>query len=76
MTIRSHKVMDSTGHSTIEFDSTNTVALGEAMARFEALTKSGHAAATRSAGDADYVVVKDFKDTKDETLFVPAMQGG
>ena len=42
----------------------------------KALTDGGHAAATRKTGESDYTVVKNFKDTQDETLFVPAMQGG
>ena len=40
------------------------------------VTDGGHAAATRKTGESDYTVVKNFKDTQDETLFVPAMQGG
>ncbi len=71
-----HIVPDHSGHSTIEFDRANTVELGEAMERFEALTKSGHAAATRKAGETDFTVVKKFEDTQDETLFARHMQGG
>ena len=71
-----HFIMDVTGHETIEFDATNTVDLDAAMERFNKLTKSGHAAATRKTGERDYKVVKSFKDTEDETLFVPAMKGG
>ena len=71
-----HFVMDSTGHSTIDFDKADPGALKEAMDRFKALTGSGHAAATRKTGETDYTVVRNFKDTQDETLFVPAMQGG
>jgi hypothetical protein len=71
-----HKVMDHTGHSVIEFDKNNTVELSEAMARFTALTGNGHTAATRKAGDPDYTVTKTFDPTADETLFVPALQGG
>ena len=71
-----HKVMDRSGHSTIEFDKADTTQLSEAMERFKAMTGSGHTAATRKAGEADYTVVKDFKDTQDETLFVPHLVGG
>lgn len=71
-----HFVMDPSGHETIEFDVLDKTELEAAMDRFEALTKSGHAAATRKTGERDYKVVKDFKDTEDETLFVPAMKGG
>lgn len=71
-----HFVMDASGHSTIEFDKADPIALDAAMERFKALTDGGHAAATRKTGESDYTVVKNFKDTQDETLFVPAMQGG
>ena len=71
-----HYVMDETGHSTIEFDATNTVELADAMARFKALTGTGHIAATRKAGDTQYVVRKEFDASADETLFVPQMRGG
>ena len=72
-----HFVMDHSGHSTIEFDASNTVDLDAAMARFEALTKyRSCAAATRKAGETDYKVVKKFEDTQDETLFVPQLKGG
>ncbi len=71
-----HLIMDVTGHETIEFDALDKSELEAAMARFEALTKTGHAAATRKKGERDYKVVKSFKDTEDETLFVPAMKGG
>ena len=74
--MRKHLIMDPTGHSTIEFDASNTVELDAAMERFTALIKSGHAAATRKAGETDYKVVKKFDQTQDETLFVPAMKGG
>lgn len=71
-----HFVMDRSGHSTIEFDEINTVELDEALARFEMLTKSGYAAATRKTGETGYKVVKKFEDTQDETLFVPQLKGG
>lgn len=70
------QIMDRTGHSTLEFDLKSAVDIKAAMARFDALTASGHAAATRKTGETDYIVVKKFQDTQDETLFVPAMQGG
>lgn len=71
-----HKIMDHTGHTTIAFNPANTVDLKEAMERFERLTKAGHAAATRQAGETDYKLAKAFDPTADETLFVPQMQGG
>ena len=74
--MRKHYLMDHTGHSTVEFDETSKTDLATALERFNQLTSTGHAAATRKAGERDYKVVKDFKDTQDETLFVPAMKGG
>ena len=68
--------MDHTGHSTIEFDPTNTVDLNAAMERFNALISTGHAAATRKAGAGDYKLIKCFEDEQDETLFHPHMVGG
>ena len=71
-----HYIMDHTGHSTVEFDAGNSVQLEEALARFKMLTDKGHRAAVRKAGATDYTVVKSFDPTAEETLFVPAMQGG
>ena len=71
-----HQIMDHSGHSTIEFDRSNTVELKEAMERFEKLTKSGHISGTRNAGETEYTKVKDFKDTRDETIFTTARQAG
>jgi len=72
-----HKIMDHTGHTTIEFDATNTVELDEAMARFNRLVgEQKHTAATRKAGATDYAVTKTFDPTADETLFIPALMGG
>jgi hypothetical protein len=85
-----HLVMDFTGHTTIEFDKTDPVALKEAMARFEALVgkpvvgkggrlagyTGGHTAATRKTGETDYTVIRDPSQQLDETLFVPHMKGG
>jgi hypothetical protein len=70
-----HHVMDSSGHSTIEFDKTNKADLDAAMARFVALTGDGHVAAVRK-GEADYAIAKSFDPTADETLFVPHLVGG
>jgi hypothetical protein len=64
--------MDHTGHSTIDITDQNV-----AMEKFNDLVKNQKmTAATRNAGETDYTVVKDPNDLKDETLFVPHMQGG
>ena len=66
-------IMDRTGHSTLEFSKGETDA---AMEKFKALIGDKFTAATRKAGQTDYTVIKDGKDTQDETLFVPALRGG
>lgn len=71
-----HHIMDHTGHSTIEFDKANTVENRDAMKRFAELTGSGHVAATRKTGAAEYTTIKNPDQDLDETLFVPQMHGG
>ncbi len=71
-----HLIMDYSGHSTIEFDPANTADLDAAVARFNALRKEGHTAATRKAGESDYTVIRDFKDTQDETIVTMPKAGG
>jgi hypothetical protein len=70
-------VMDSKGHSTLEFDKTDPASVKEAMEKFEELVgEQKHTAAVRNAGEADYKLTRSFDPTADETVFVPAMQGG
>ena len=71
-----HLVMDPSGHSTVEFDQSNTVELGEALARWTALTSTGHTAAVRKSGETDYTLTRSFDPPADETLFVPQLKGG
>jgi hypothetical protein len=72
-----HIIMDHSGHSTVAFDPKNDAQVTEAMARFEKLVgEDKHIAVTRNAGESDYTLARSFKDTKDETLFRPQMQGG
>ena len=71
-----HFVVDHTGHSTIEFDKSNTADLDASIARFNALKANGHVAATRKAGERDYTVIKSPDQEQDETLFVPQLRGG
>lgn len=72
-----HLIMDHTGHSTIEFDRANQAERDAAMARFAALVgEQKHLAATRSAGETDYAVIRRFEDERDETLFKPHNVGG
>lgn len=69
-------VMDHTGHTTIEFDPSNTTQLDEALARHKELTAAGATSATRNAGEKDYTVARAFDPTADETLYIPRLQGG
>jgi hypothetical protein len=72
-----HLIMDKSGHSTIEFDPENDGQLKEAMARFKELVgENKYVAATRNAGERDYVIARAFEDTRDETLFKPQDVGG
>jgi len=66
-------VMDHTGHSTIEFDKTQTK---EAMEKFTELLNSGHTAAIRNEGQRDYTVSRRLQQPADEVLFVPHLKGG
>ena len=70
-------IMDHTGHSTVEFDATNTVSTEAAMARFaELVGDRKYTAATRKAGEHDYTVIRRFDQAQDETLLKPPLQGG
>jgi hypothetical protein len=70
-----HKIMDRTGHTTVEFDKTNPVELKEAMDRFNELVGNGHTAGIRASGETDYTVTRTFMPA-DETLFIPRLKGG
>jgi len=65
-------VMGQTGHSTIEFDKSQT---SEAMERFYDLLNSGHTPAIRNEGQRDYSVSRNYQEA-DEILFVPHLKGG
>jgi hypothetical protein len=65
-------ILDYTGHSTIEFDKSQT---SEAMEKFYDLLNSGHTPAIRNEGQRDYSVSRKFEEA-DEILFVPHLQGG
>ena len=67
------QILDHTGHSTIEFTDEQKA---DAQAKFNQLIAGKHTAATRKTSERDYHVVKDFKQTQDETMFIPQMVGG
>lgn len=72
-----HLIMDHTGHTVIEFDKADDVAVQQAMDRFHQLvSEQKHTAATRKAGASDYTMIKSPEDQQDETLFIPQMRGG
>jgi hypothetical protein len=74
-----HIIMDSTGHSTIEFDKSDPVDLAEAKRRFDKLvSKCFIPAETRSEGRHHVPGKADriFSPEAEETIFIPALKGG
>ena len=69
-----HKVMDHTGHSTIEIDPENSEEVKAGMERFNELIGRGFTAA-RLESDGKQVVTRDY-DPDAVMLFIPALQGG
>jgi hypothetical protein len=74
-----HIIMDPSGHSTIEFDRTNTTDLAEAERRFNKLAAKGFIPA-ESRGQGKHHVPEQakrvFNPQAEETIFVPALRGG
>jgi hypothetical protein len=68
-------VMDMTGHSTFEFDPTDSTAVGEAMERFQVLIEQGYTASERT-GKGTQRKVTEFDPHRTETLFHPRLVGG
>jgi hypothetical protein len=66
--------MDITGHTTVEFDKSNPVALKEAMDRFADLTGKGYLAA-KTIAPGQHEKINAF-DPDADTLFQPHMVGG
>jgi hypothetical protein len=73
-----HIIMDSSGHSTIEFDKTNAADLAEAERRFRKLTAKGFLAAEQKGGGQHRISEGDrkFDPDAEETIFIPALKGG
>lgn len=72
-----HFVLESCGHSVVEYDEADPFMLEAANAKFmELVGDQKKIAATRKAGEKDYQVIKDPSQQKDETLFAPQYQGG
>jgi hypothetical protein len=74
-----HIVMDSSGHSTFEFDPASLADLNEAELRFNRLVEKGYVPAELT-GDGTHLVQppnkRSFNPSIDETIFVPAIRGG
>jgi hypothetical protein len=68
-------VMDTTGDTRHEFDSSDATAVAEASNRFKELTGAGYTAAVRRGVDASELV-RNFDPTADETVFFPRLRGG
>jgi hypothetical protein len=74
-----HIIMDSSGHSTIEFDKANATDLAEAERRFRKLRAKGFLAAEREGNGKHRVLAAGDNrlDTDaEETIFIPALKGG
>jgi hypothetical protein len=74
-----HIIMDSSGHSTIEFDKTNAKDLAEAERRFRKLTAKGFLAAEQKGGGEHRILAegdRTFDPNAEETIFIPALKGG
>jgi hypothetical protein len=74
-----HIIMDSSGHSTIEFDKTNANDLAEAERRFRKLTAKGFLAAEQEGNGKHRVLAQGdgrFNPNAEETIFIPALKGG
>ena len=74
-----HIIIDSSGHTTFEFDGTNTTDLAEAERRFKKLMAEGYIPA-ENRGDGKHRVTERSKRVFDphseETIFIPALKGG
>ena len=74
-----HILIDSSGHTTFEFDGTNTTDLAEAERRFNKLMAEGYIPA-ESSGDGKHHVPEQSKRVFDphseETIFIPVLKGG
>lgn len=70
-----HLIMDRSGHRKIDFDSTSTVELTEALDRFNDLTSKGYRAAVKR-GDGVHELIRKFDPEAEQTLFIPQLRGG
>jgi hypothetical protein len=74
-----HIIMDPSGHTTIEFDTSNMTDLAEAERRFNRLVARGYVPAVREGVGRHYIpeqTKRVFDPHWEETIFVPALKGG
>jgi hypothetical protein len=68
-------VMDHSGDTRHQFDSTDVRDVEKAERRFKELTGAGFTAAAR-LGEGKSRILKSFDATVEETLFIPRLKGG
>jgi hypothetical protein len=73
--MNTHIVMDMSGDTRHQFDSTDPSAVAEAERRFGELKKAGYIAAKRT-GSGRSELLGQFDPTVQETLFIPRLIGG
>jgi hypothetical protein len=74
-----HIIMDSSGHTTIEFDKEDSTALADAEHRFKRLVAKGFIPAESKGGGQHHIsqnAHRDFDPRVEETIFIPALKGG
>jgi hypothetical protein len=69
-------VMDRTGDTRHEFDTTDSKALALAEARFHELTGKGFRAVALGRDGGPGKLVRKFDPQVEQTLFIPQLQGG
>jgi hypothetical protein len=69
-------VMDRTGDTRHEFDSTDQKALGLAEERFRQLTGKGFRAVALGRDGGQGRLLRKFDREVEQTLFIPQLQGG
>ena len=68
-------VMDPTGDTLHEFNTSDAAAVAQAERRFKELTRAGFTAAVRTA-EGRSERIRNFDPAAKETIFFPRLQGG
>lgn len=69
-------VMDRTGDTRYEFEAGDSAARAEAERRFQELTGKGFRAVAVSGDGGPGHLIREFDPAIEQTLFIPALQGG